>query len=181
MLGVHSVRILADDWRSNFIAKKGLITWRVIYSIVSLVGLVLLVYGFGLSRANPVFIWNPPPYTRYLAILLTYIAFILFAASSIPNNLFKKKLGHPMYAGIKIWAFAHLITNGRLGDMLLFGAFMLWAVVGFSSARRRDRKEGVVYPDGTVFGLAMTTMSGTIVWAVFAFYLHYVLIGVPPF
>ena len=111
---IHSVRIVADGWRSQFIEDKGILVWRGIYTVVSLVGLGLIIYGFGLSRADPVFLWNPPVWTRMAAITLTLFAFFLFAAANIPHNHIKAKLGHPMFAGTKIWALAHLIANGRL-------------------------------------------------------------------
>lgn len=178
---VHSVRIVADDWRTQFIAGNGENTWKGIYTVLSLAGLALIVIGFGASRADPVFLWNPPLWTRTAAIILTWFAFLLIAAGNIPRNRLKHKLGHPMFAGIKIWAFAHLIANGRLGDVLLFSCFLVWAIAGFSAARRRDRKAGVSYDKGTVKGNILVFVSGTALYALFAFYLHQVLIGVPPF
>ena len=177
----HSVRIFAEDWRTRFIEEKGKLTWRAIYSFFSLAGLALIIYGFGESRANPVFLWNPPLWTRHTALLLNYIAFLLLAAGNIPRNHFKSLLGHPMYAGIKVWAFAHLIANGRLGDMLLFGCFLVWSIAGFSAARRRDRKEGVMPTPGSFTGSLIVFIGGTAVYAVFVLYLHMILIGVPPY
>ena len=178
---VHMVRIVADDWRSSFIENKGMLAWRGIYSVVSLVGLGLMIYGFGLSRADPVFLWNPPFWTRMAAIILTLFAFILFAAANIPYNHIKAKLGHPMFAGTKIWALAHLIANGRLGDVFLFGCFLVWAIVGFSAARRRDRLAGIDYGKGTMMGTTLVCIAGTVIYALFAFVLHPLLIGVPVF
>jgi uncharacterized membrane protein len=177
----HSVRIVADGWRSQFIEDKGVLVWRGLYTVVSLVGLGLMIYGFGLSRADPVFLWNPPAWTRTTAIILTLFAFFLFAAANIPHNHIKAKLGHPMFAGTKIWAFAHLIANGRLGDALLFGCFLVWAIVGFSAARKRDRLAGIDYGKGTLMGTALVCIAGTVVYALFAFFLHPLLIGVPIF
>lgn len=130
-VGAHSVRLAAPQWRAQFIARHGDKTWKAIYSVLSLAGLALIVYGFGLSRSDPVFIWNPPLWTRHAALPLTLISFILFAASGGPPNHLKQKLGHPMYTGVKVWAFAHLLANGRLGDMLLFGTLLVWAVFAF--------------------------------------------------
>jgi uncharacterized membrane protein len=177
----HSVRIIADDWRAKFIAEKGNLAWRGLFSVVSLVGLVLIIYGFGMSRADPVFLWNPPLWTRHVAALLVLVAFFLLVAAYIPRNHIKAKLGHPMFLGIKVWAFAHLIANGRLGDVLLFGTFLVWAIVGYSAARKRDRKAGVVYESGTLTGSALVSSAGTVAYAVFAFGLHSLLIGVPVF
>lgn len=180
-IATHSVRIVADGWRIRFIAARGKLAWRAIYSVFALLGLVLLVYGYGASRADPVFLWNPPAWTRHAAILLMLFSFILLAAGSVPRNHIKARLGHPMFAGIKIWAFAHLIANGRLGDVLLFGCFLAWSVAGFSAARKRDRRDGVVQDAGTLAGTGMAVAGGIIAYAVFVFALHRLLIGVPPF
>lgn len=180
-LGVHSVRIFAEDWRGAQIARFGETGWKLAYSLVSLVGLVVLIYGYGMSRADPVFVWNPPIWTRHLAALLTLPAFILLAAAYVPGNRIRSALGHPMILGVKVWAFAHLLANGRLGDIVLFGAFLLWAVLDFRAARQRDRAAPVTRPAGGLAGDAITLAAGLIGWVVFALYLHTWLIGVPVF
>jgi len=176
----HSVRLVAPGWREGFIAEYGEKTWKLLYSVFSIAGLVLIVYGYGLSRSDPVFVWNPPLATRHVAALLVLLAFILLAAASIKGNHFKAKLGHPMYAGVKLWAFAHLIANGRLGDILLFGAFLAWAIAGFSINRRRDRLAGVAPVAANGKQTMIAVVAGTLAWAVFTFWLHRLLIGVPP-
>jgi len=181
-LGAHSVRICADDWRNRQIAKLGEKPWKGIYSIVSIVGFALIVWGYGATRADPVALWEPPLWTRHLASLLTLPAFVLLAAAYIPGTRIKAALGHPMVIGVKLWAAAHLLANGRLGDIALFGAFLLWAVFDFSAAKRRDRTAGRVYSAAPGFvrdGLAVTI--GIAAWAAFAFHLHGWLIGVRPF
>ena len=179
-IGGHFTRIVANDWRNATINRIGLKKWKMLYSIVALVGFVLIVYGFGQTRANPVFIWEPPLWTRHMAALLTLPAFILFAAAEIPGNHIKSKLGHPMYMGTKLWAFAHLMANGRLGDIVLFGVVLMWAIIGYSASRRRDRREGVVYPAPSSNKTAIAIIAGTAMWAIFAFWLHRLLIGVSP-
>jgi uncharacterized membrane protein len=176
----HSIRLAAPRWRQHCIDQYGANTWKVLYSLFSLAGLCLIVLGYGESRDNPVFLWNPPVATRHIAILFSWMAFMLLAAASIKDNHFKARLGHPMYAGIKIWAFAHLISNGRLGDVVLFGAFMLWAVAGFSLSRRRDRHEGLSHPPGQLARSVLTVMAGTVAWALITVWLHRLVIGVPP-
>jgi uncharacterized membrane protein len=99
----------------------------------------------------------------------------------VPRNHLKARFGHPMYAGVKTWAFAHLLSNGTLADLLLFGSFLIWSVLGFRSGRARDRKAQVTYPTGTAGGTAATILVGAAAWAIFAFYLHGPLIGVRPF
>jgi uncharacterized membrane protein len=108
-------------------------------------------------------------------------AFILIVAAYVPGNRIKAGLGHPMVAGVKVWAFAHLLANGTLAGVILFGAFLAWAMADFASARRRDRRAGTVYPAGTIARDAVAVIVGLVAWAAFAFYLHGWLIGVRPF
>lgn len=180
-LGVHSVRIVADPWRTQMRARMGEQGWKGVYSLVSLAGFVLLVWGYGIARQSPVVLWVPPVATRHLAGLLTLVAFVFLAASHVPTNGIKAKVHHPMLIGVKIWALAHLLANGNLADVVLFGSFLLWAVIDFKSARQRDRVAGTVYPAGTGKGTAIAVVAGVAVWALFAFWLHGVLIGVRPF
>jgi uncharacterized membrane protein len=180
-LGAHSVRIFADGWRTRQLARLGEGKWKGLYSVVSAVGLVLIVWGYGLARAEPTVLWMPPLWTRHVAALLTVPAFILIVAAYVPGNRIKAGLGHPMVAGVKVWAFAHLLANGTLAGVILFGAFLAWAVADFASARRRDRRAGTVYPAGTIARDAVAVIVGLVAWAAFAFYLHGWLIGVRPF
>lgn len=180
-LATHSVRIFADDWRSKQVAHLGLRKYKNIYSIVALAGFFLIVWGYGLARADPVVLWTPPVWTRHVSALLNLPAFILLAAANSRGNSIKAAVGHPMVLGVKVWAFAHLIANGMLADVVLFGAFFVWSVADFAASRRRDRREGTTYPAGTPARTAMTVVIGIVVWAAFAFWLHAWLIGVAPF
>lgn len=179
-LGVHSVRIFADGWRSRMMARLGEKGWKGLYSLVSIAGFVLLIYGFGLARQQAVLLYVPPLWLRHLNALFTLIAFVLVAAAYVPRNHFKAKLGHPMLAGVKTWSFGHLLATGMLHDVVLFGAFLLWAVVDFVVSRRRDRLNGTVYPAGTLRGDVVAVVVGVVGWAVFAFALHGRWIGVNP-
>lgn len=180
-LGSHSVRIFAPVWRARQIERLGAGGWKGVYSVVSLIGLLLIVWGYGASREVPVALWVPPIWTRHLAALLTLPAFVLLAASHVPGTRIKARLGHPMVVGVKLWAFAHLIANGTLADALLFGGFLAWAVVDFRSARLRDRVAGTRYPAGHASKDAVAVVVGFVAWAVFAFWLHGWLIGIRPF
>jgi uncharacterized membrane protein len=180
-LGIHSTRIFADPWRTRQIERFGVNGWKGIYSLISLAGFVLLVWGYGESRTSPVDLYNPPMWTRHLAALLTLPAFVLVVAAYVPGNHFKARLGHPMYMGVKIWALAHLLSNGRLADVLLFGGFLAWAVMGFVVSRKRDRAASVVYAPGQVLRTVIVVVVGLVAWAVFAMWAHGVLIGVRPF
>jgi uncharacterized membrane protein len=180
-LGVHSTRIFADGWRTATIGKLGERPWKGVYSLVSIATFVLLVWGFARARQNPVLLWTPPVAMRHVAALLMVIAFILFVSAYVPGNWFKAKMHHPQFLSVKVWAFAHLIANGMLVDVLLFGGFLVWAVLGYTAARRRDRAAGAVYAPATAKGTVIAVVVGLVVWAVFAFWLHGWLIGVKPF
>jgi uncharacterized membrane protein len=180
-LGVHSVRIVADDWRSARIARLGEGAWKGLYSLASLLGLVLLVWGYGQTRAAPIDLWQPPLFTRHLASLLTLPAFVLMAAAYVPGTRIRARLGHPMVLGVKLWALAHLLANGRLADLLLFGGFLVWAIADFRAARARDRRDGVVRQAGPASRDAIAIAVGLGAWVAFAFVLHASLIGVRPF
>lgn len=179
-LGIHAVTLFNPALRQQIIAQRGRIAWRAIFSVISLAGLVLIIYGYGQARMNPTNLWFPPAGLRHLALILTLIAFVLMAATYVPNNRIKAKMGHPMYLGIKTWALAHLLANGTLADVLLFGSFLAWAIAGFAVQRRRDRTAGVIRPAGTLSGDIMTIVAGVVVWAVIVMFLHTWLIGVSP-
>jgi uncharacterized membrane protein len=180
-LGVHSVRIVADDWRAGQIAARGEGAWKGVYSLLSIAGFALIVYGYGLSRTAPVELWSPPVWTRHLASLLTLVSFVLLAAAYVPGTRIKAAVGHPMVLGVKTWAFAHLIANGRLADVVLFGAFLAWSIVLYAASRRRDRRHGTRYIAGPASRDLVAVVAGVVAWAAFAFWLHAWLIGVRPF
>jgi uncharacterized membrane protein len=180
-LGVHSTRVFADDWRSRARTRVGAQPFKGIYSLLSLAGFVLLVWGYGVARQQPVVLWNPPTGMRHLAALLTLAALVLLAAAYVPGNQIRARLHHPMVLGVKVWALAHLLANGTLADVLLFGSFLVWAIVLFAVSRRRDRRDGTVYAPGTAGATGITVVAGVLGWAAFAFWLHRALIGVAPF
>jgi len=179
-LGIHSLRIFTDDWRGRQIARMGLMRWKALYAAVAIAGFVLLCWGFGLARQQPVLLYVPPLWLRHLNALFTLVAFVLFIAARVPRNHFKEKLHHPQVLAVKVWAFGHLLATGMLHDMVLFGAFLLWAVVLFAVSRRRDRREAAVYAAGTVQGDVLTVVIGGALWLAFVLWLHLWLIGVSP-
>lgn len=180
-LGVHSTRIVADGWRIATIARIGEKPWKGLYTLASITGFVLVIWGFGLARRNPVYLWEAPMGMRHLAGALMLIAFVLLVATYVPRNSIKAKLHHPMVLSVKVWALAHLLANGNLADVVLFGSFLVWAVFSFRAARERDRAAGTVYPAGTMSATATTVVVGILVWGVFAFWAHGLLFGVRPF
>ena len=180
-LGTHSVRIFAESWRGGRIAKMGLKPWKGVYSVISIIGFVLIVWGYGVARGAPVVLYAPPVWTKHVAALLTIPAFILLAAAYVPGTRIKRAVGHPMVAGVKSWAFAHLLANGTLADVVLFGAFLVWSIADYIVARRRDRAVGMVYVVGPVSRDIIAVVVGLVAWAAFAFWLHGAWIGVRPF
>lgn len=179
-LGMHFIHILAPDWRAAQVARMGDKKWKGIFTVASLLGFGLLVWGYGEARPDPVVLWLPPIGLRYIAALLMLPAFILLVAAYVPGNYLKAKIGHPMTASVKLWAFAHLLVNGNLADVLLFGTFLVWAVMSFVTGRKRDRLTGKTYPIGPVSSTVTAVLIGTLVFAIFAGYLHAKMFGVSP-
>ena len=180
-LGTHSVRIIADDWRTAQLQRLGEGAWKGLYALLSLAGLGLIIWGFGLARQQPEVLWIAPAGMRHMTALLTLIAFVLLAAGYVPRNAIKSGVHHPVALFGAVWAFAHLLSNGKLADLVLFGAFLGWAMICFIAARKRDRATGTQYPAGTPGGTIATVVVGAAAWAGFAFWLHGALIGVRPF
>jgi uncharacterized membrane protein len=179
-LGVHSTRIVADGWRSEQIARMGERKWKGLYSLLSIVGFVLLVWGYGIARTQPVVLWASPTWARHLAGPLVLVSFVLLAAANVPRNHIKAWLHHPMVLGVQLWAVAHLLANNTLADLVLFGAFLVWALFSYLAARARDRAARTVYPPGSARGTTIAVVGGLVVWALFAFWAHAFLFGVRP-
>ena len=199
-LGAHSVRIVADDWRTQKIQALGEKAFKGVHALVSLLGLYLLVVGYGEARLQTVVLWNPPTATRHIGWLLMWFASILMVAAYIPRNHLKIRMGHPMVLSVKVWALSHLLANGNLADVILFGAFLIWAVLNFKSARARDRAQ-VQGPDSnaevsdgvslaslpedapiksSLAATLITLVGGMALWAVITFVLHAKVVGVAP-
>ncbi len=181
-LGLHSLRIVAEPVRTQLVTRFGEAGFKGIYSVVSIIGFALIWYGYGQARMTPSMVWNPPMATRHLASLLTLVSFIILFAAYVPRNRIKRAIGHPMVIAVKVWAFAHLLANGMLADIVLFGSFLIWAVLDFRAARGRDKANGYVRPtEVSVLSDITTIVAGTIAWFVFAVWMHGWLIGVRPF
>jgi len=180
-LGAHSVRIVAEHWRAQQQLRLGRHGWRAAYSLVSLAGLALIVWGFGLARQTPTQLWSPPVGMRHLAALLNLLAFVLLAAAYVPGNRIKSWVQHPMVAAVVLWALAHLLANGNLAHGVLFGSFLLWALADFAAARQRDQLD-VRAPTPAMHKGAngITVAIGVASWIAFTLWLHGLLIGVRP-
>ncbi|HEX7891988.1 MAG TPA: NnrU family protein [Ramlibacter sp.] len=179
-LGVHSTRIVAEGWRTSRMESFGEKEYKLLYSLISLGGFALVVWGYGLARQDPVVLWNPPPvWMRHVVSLAMLPSFVLLVAAYVPRNEIKAKLRHPMILGVKVWALAHLVVNNTLADVVLFGSFLLWAVLDFWSVRRRERTLATRIT-GERSRTVIAVGVGVAAWAVFAFWAHRVLIGVSP-
>ena len=194
-LGAHSVRMVADGWRTRCIEAWGEKAFKGVYALVALLGFYLLVVGYGEARLETVALWNPPRFTKHISILLMLFSSILLMAAYIPRNHFKMRMGHPMVLSVKVWALSHLLANGNLADVVLFGAFLIWAVLNFRSARARDRamslnaaqdaadltlSESDTKNQAKLLSTVITLVGGMAIWALITFVLHAKLVGVSP-
>jgi len=183
-LGVHSVRIYADDWRNAQFVRLGEPRWKGLYSLVSLVGFVAIIWGYGEARLTPTVLWATPKALMHLAGLLTLATFILLVAAYVPGNPIKAAVKHPMVLGVKIWALAHLLANNTVADLVLFGSFLIWAVLDYRSSRQRDARLAGTAPQAAssgTRGALMTVVVGTALWGLFFVWGHQFLIGVRPY
>ena len=179
-IALHLIRAVAAPWREAQIERFGMAAWRGFFALFSILGLVFIVRGYGLARRYPVPIWLPPFGMAHVTALLTAMAFVMVTAACVPGNHIKRALGQPFMSGVALWAFAHLLANGTLHAIVLFAALLAWALFKLRADRRRDREAGVLYAQGTLARDALVVVFGLVTWAVFAFWLHGVLIGVRP-
>ncbi|WP_230533035.1 NnrU family protein [Microvirga roseola] len=180
-IGTHSFS-MARDRRAAVIKRIGEGSYKGLYSLLSLAGVVLISIGYGQYRAEGYIpVWEPPIWTRHLALPLVWGAFVFFVAAYFPGHI-TRRLKHPMLAGVKIWAFAHLLANGDLGSIILFGSILAWAVVARISAKRRDvaaQHGAPATPPAGFRNDVLATVIGTAAYIAFVIWLHPVLIGVP--
>jgi uncharacterized membrane protein len=180
-LGVHSVSIVAPRWRLAAIARIGEMPWKAAYSVISIASFVLLVYGYGQARMTPTVLYAPPRGLRHVALLLMLPVFPLFVATYFPGRI-KAAVKHPMLVAVKLWAVAHLLANGTLNDVILFGAFLAWAVADRISVKRRSAAEQHAVPGAPASGVndGIAIAVGLVIYVAFLFGVHRWLIGVSP-
>ena len=190
-LGAHSTRIFAENWRQAALERLGDKAFKGANALVSLVGFGLLIYGFDQVRWDSPALWVPPVWVKHVAALLMLLSLVLLASAYAPRNAIKAKLHHPMVLSVKVWALAHLLANPRVADLVLFGAFLLWSVLNFRAARKRDRLAAASAQEtgeaGTLpapeVSLAATLRAvgiGVVVWAFLLSRGHVWLFGVSP-
>jgi uncharacterized membrane protein len=178
-LGVHSVAIVAPTFRTRTIQRMGEGAWKGLYALISLAGFVLICYGFGLARQAPVVLYSPPTWLRHLAFLVMLPVFPLLIAAYLPGRI-KTAAKHPMLAAVKFWAFAHLLANGSLADVLLFGGFLAWAVVDRISVKRRATPQVLRTAPPGPWNDAIAVVLGLAVYALLIGWAHVRLFGVSP-
>lgn len=177
--GVHSVSIIAPLRRDLWVRSLGAGAWRALYSLIALAGLVLLIIGYVQARRSAVPLYMPPPAMRHLAFALMLPVFPLIFAAYLPGHI-KVRLKHPMLAGVKAWAVAHLLANGMLADVLLFGGFLVWAVAArISLGRRAPRPMMMRLPAPAVRNDVIAVVLGLAVYGAFFAGLHRVITGMP--
>lgn len=177
-LGIHSLRVGSDVRRDALRNRFGEAGFKTAYAVLSAVGLGLVVYGFGLVRETPQLLWTPLAGLRHLNFLLMLVSMVLLVAAYVPENAIRSTLHHPMVLSVKVWALAHLLANGTLAHLVLFGGFLVWSVLVFRSSRQRDRMLVMHYPSGTMKATVLTVGIGVSLWFVVLAWLHGMLIGV---
>ena len=175
---VHSVSIANEAWRDRMVAKHGERVWQGVYAILAVVGFVLIVWGYGLARQEPLVVYSPPAWLRHVAMLLLVPVVPLLLAAYLPGRI-QAATKHPMLAATKLWAFAHLLANGMLADVLLFGAFLAWSVVDRISMKRRVPRAVPGAPPSKANDV-IAVVGGLALYVAFVFWLHTWLIGVAP-
>ena len=188
-LGAHSTRIFAENWRQALLERLGEKAYKGVYTLVSLVGFGLLMFGFDQVRWESPVLWSPPVWAKHGASVLMLVSLVLLACAYAPRNAIKAKLHHPMVLSVKVWALAHLLSNPRLADVVLFGAFLLWSVLNFRAARQRDRLAAAAEtgaetplpaPEISTVATWCAIGIGVVVWAFLLSRGHAWLFGVSP-
>jgi uncharacterized membrane protein len=180
-LGAHTLVALRPQ-RAAVIARVGEGPYKGLFALVSLIGIILIGYGFARYRASGyIDIWTPPRWTRHATAALVWPSIIFIVAAYVPGEI-KRVLKHPMLVGVKLWAFAHLLANGDLGGIMLFGGVLAWAVYDRISLKRRtDAPAPAVATGGGYRNDFIVVVVGTLVYFVLGFWFHPWVIGVPVF
>jgi uncharacterized membrane protein len=176
-LGIHSIAVFAPAVRNRARERLGEGAWKGVYALISLIGMVMFIYGFGLARQAPVVLYTPPSWLRHVTFLFMLPVFPLLIAAYLPGRI-KAATKHPMLLAVKCWAFGHLLANGLLADVLLFGGFLAWAVVDRISLKRRPQP-ALRAPAGR-FNDLIAVVLGLVLYVFFIGWAHVRLFGVSP-
>lgn len=172
--GAHAVPVF-QTVRTALVKKLGLVMYQALFAVVSIIGLVLIVRGFG--TADRLSLWQPPEWGTHVAFLLMMFVFPLLVSAYFPGKV-RKWIPHPMLLGVKIWALAHLLANGDLPSLLLFGSFLIYSVIDLISIKRRQRKKGIVPKSGPLLNDGFSVILGLALYAIMLIWGHGALIGV---
>jgi len=175
-IGIHSISIVNESLRDRLCEQWGEKAWKGVYTLISVVGFVLLIYGYGQARQAPVVLYETPHWFRYISYGLMLFVFPLFLAANFPGKI-KAAAKHPLLAATKIWAFSHLLVNGSLADVVLFGSFLAWAVLDRISMKRRVQRPIMALPESALNDI-ICVVVGLGIYAAFVFWLHAKWIGV---
>jgi uncharacterized membrane protein len=179
-VGVHSVRIVAEGWRSRMLARVGEKTWKLGYTALALLGLALMVHGFGQARLAPEWVFVPPPWGRHANMGLMLVSMVLLVASHSPKSHYKAWLHHPMLWATVLWGAAHLMVRHQKHDAVLFGVLTVWALLALASSYARDRRERVVYPRPALKNTLIATAVGAALYLALVLGLHKLMTGLSP-
>lgn len=178
-VGIHALP-MRPALRAPLRERLGELPYKAVFSLISLIGLVLIVHGYGAARAaGPALVYSPPVWLLHVTLLLMIPVFILLVAAYAPTGHIKAKLKHPMVLAVKIWAFAHLLANGDIASVVLFGGFLAWGIVDRISLKKRGDIGGAAALRISSRGDVIAVVAGLALYVVFAFYLHEWLFGVP--
>ncbi len=180
-LGMHSVRMVAPDLRARVIEQRGENAWKGIHTVVSLVGFVLIIWGYGMARFEGPILYTTPFWFGHITLLFMLVSFVVLMAAYTPPGRIKAAVKHPMLLAVKLWAFSHLLINGDLASVLLFGSFLVWAICDRISESRRE-KAGISKPPepGPARNDLIAVGVGVVLYILFVWRLHEWLFGVPP-
>jgi uncharacterized membrane protein len=178
-LGIHSISIVAPRWRDAQAARMGENAWKGLYAVASIVSLVAMIYGYGIARQLPVMVYAPSMALRHLSFLLMLPVFPLLIAAYLPGRI-KRLARNPMLLAVILWAVSHLLANGTLNDLLLFGAFLVWAVADLISVSRRPNVRPVPSAPASAINDVIVVVAGLGLCAFVLLWAHARVVGVSP-
>jgi uncharacterized membrane protein len=174
----HSISIINDAWRHKVASRIGEGPWKSAYSIMSIIGVVLIIWGYGIARQTPEILYQTPYWVRHVTVVLMLPVFPLLLAAYLPGRI-KTAIKHPMLAAVKLWAVAHLLVNGTVADVLLFGSFLVWAIIDRISLNYRAPLPTPSAAPGKHNDI-IAVVGGLVLYVIFLFGLHNWLFGVAP-
>ena len=178
-LGIHSISIVAPRWRDAQAARMGENGWKGLYALASIVSLVAMIYGYGIARQTPVMVYAPPTALRHLAFLLMLPVFPLLIAAYLPGRI-KRMARNPMLLAVILWAVSHLLANGTLNDLLLFGGFLVWAVADLISVSRRPHVRPLPGAPASAMNDGIVIVAGLGLYVFVLLWAHARVVGVSP-